>query len=191
MNHGEETNILDINLSVMLLWFGGGGRLLQAAICCEHMDHFVVIGEPDVPRTAKAAPSECWSCTSTHLAAPCVCIAVTRTHKHAHTDAYGLFVLFLQIYTDWANHYLAKSGCQRLIKDLSQDVTDGVLLAQIIQIIGTHTHTRRTQASAPASIYSPLSAADPTILPCSTSLSASRSLFVLTLFTSHLGSLQL
>uniref|UniRef100_A0A3P9PHC3 Neuron navigator 3 n=1 Tax=Poecilia reticulata TaxID=8081 RepID=A0A3P9PHC3_POERE len=39
------------------------------------------------------------------------------------------------IYTDWANHYLAKSGCPRLIKDLSQDVTDGVLLAQIIQII--------------------------------------------------------
>ncbi|KAM8908424.1 neuron navigator 3 isoform 8-T8 [Spinachia spinachia] len=40
-----------------------------------------------------------------------------------------------KIYTDWANHYLARSGCQRLIKDLSQDVTDGVLLAQIIQII--------------------------------------------------------
>uniref|UniRef100_A0A8C5E6I4 Neuron navigator 3 n=1 Tax=Gouania willdenowi TaxID=441366 RepID=A0A8C5E6I4_GOUWI len=41
----------------------------------------------------------------------------------------------IRIYTDWANHYLAKSGCPRLIKDLSQDVTDGVLLAQIIQII--------------------------------------------------------
>ncbi|XP_056131750.1 neuron navigator 3 [Lampris incognitus] len=40
-----------------------------------------------------------------------------------------------KIYTDWANHYLAKSGCQRLIKDLSQDVADGVLLAEIIQII--------------------------------------------------------
>ncbi|XP_054911434.1 neuron navigator 3 isoform X11 [Poeciliopsis prolifica] len=40
-----------------------------------------------------------------------------------------------KIYTDWANHYLARSGCPRLIKDLSQDVTDGVLLAQIIQII--------------------------------------------------------
>ncbi|XP_070405385.1 neuron navigator 3 isoform X10 [Nothobranchius furzeri] len=40
-----------------------------------------------------------------------------------------------KIYTDWANHYLAKSGCPRLIKDLSQDVADGVLLAQIIQII--------------------------------------------------------
>lgn len=52
----------------------------------------------------------------------------------------GCLSCSLQIYTDWANHYLAKSGCQRLIKDLSQDVTDGVLLAQIIQIIGTHTH---------------------------------------------------
>ncbi|XP_061617813.1 neuron navigator 3 isoform X9 [Phyllopteryx taeniolatus] len=45
------------------------------------------------------------------------------------------FVSPYAIYTDWANHYLAKSGCPRLIKDLSQDVTDGVLLAQIIQII--------------------------------------------------------
>ncbi|KAK2497417.1 hypothetical protein MC885_004179 [Smutsia gigantea] len=41
----------------------------------------------------------------------------------------------LQIYTDWANHYLAKSGHKRLIKDLQQDVTDGVLLAQIIQVV--------------------------------------------------------
>uniref|UniRef100_A0A8C1RUD8 Neuron navigator 2a n=1 Tax=Cyprinus carpio TaxID=7962 RepID=A0A8C1RUD8_CYPCA len=32
-----------------------------------------------------------------------------------------------QIYTDWANHYLAKSGHKRLIKDLQQDVSDGVL----------------------------------------------------------------
>ncbi|KAJ8381417.1 hypothetical protein SKAU_G00021950 [Synaphobranchus kaupii] len=39
------------------------------------------------------------------------------------------------IYTDWANHYLAKSGCPRLIKDLTQDIADGVLLAEIIQII--------------------------------------------------------
>uniref|UniRef100_A0A8C8BIZ8 Neuron navigator 3 n=1 Tax=Otus sunia TaxID=257818 RepID=A0A8C8BIZ8_9STRI len=41
----------------------------------------------------------------------------------------------LQIYTDWANHYLAKSGHKRLIKDLQQDIADGVLLAEIIQII--------------------------------------------------------
>uniref|UniRef100_A0A8C2EQI1 Neuron navigator 3 n=1 Tax=Cyprinus carpio TaxID=7962 RepID=A0A8C2EQI1_CYPCA len=40
-----------------------------------------------------------------------------------------------RIYTDWANHYLAKSGCPRLIKDLTHDIPDGVLLAEIIQII--------------------------------------------------------
>uniref|UniRef100_A0A8C4RR54 Neuron navigator 2 n=1 Tax=Erpetoichthys calabaricus TaxID=27687 RepID=A0A8C4RR54_ERPCA len=39
------------------------------------------------------------------------------------------------IYTDWANHYLARSGHKRLIKDLQQDVTDGVLLAEIIQVV--------------------------------------------------------
>ncbi|XP_030644236.1 neuron navigator 2 [Chanos chanos] len=40
-----------------------------------------------------------------------------------------------QIYMDWANHYLAKSGHKRLIKDLQQDVTDGVLLAEVIQVV--------------------------------------------------------
>uniref|UniRef100_A0A673WKZ3 Neuron navigator 3 n=1 Tax=Salmo trutta TaxID=8032 RepID=A0A673WKZ3_SALTR len=39
------------------------------------------------------------------------------------------------IYTDWANHYLAKSGHKRFIKDLQTDVTDGVLLAEIIQVV--------------------------------------------------------
>uniref|UniRef100_A0A3B3XBC0 Calponin-homology (CH) domain-containing protein n=1 Tax=Poecilia mexicana TaxID=48701 RepID=A0A3B3XBC0_9TELE len=48
----------------------------------------------------------------------------------------GRFVCFwMQIYTDWANHYLAKSGHKRLIKDLQTDVTDGVLLAEIIQVV--------------------------------------------------------
>ncbi|XP_053364316.1 neuron navigator 3 isoform X10 [Clarias gariepinus] len=40
-----------------------------------------------------------------------------------------------KIYTDWANHYLSKAGCPRLIKDLTLDIPDGVLLAHIIQII--------------------------------------------------------
>lgn len=40
-----------------------------------------------------------------------------------------------KIYTDWANHYLAKSGHTRLIKDLQRDVADGVLLAEIIQVV--------------------------------------------------------
>uniref|UniRef100_A0A8C3THH7 Neuron navigator 2 n=1 Tax=Chelydra serpentina TaxID=8475 RepID=A0A8C3THH7_CHESE len=46
-----------------------------------------------------------------------------------------LFQTAHKIYTDWANHYLAKSGHKRLIKDLQQDVTDGVLLAEIIQVV--------------------------------------------------------
>uniref|UniRef100_A0A3B4B1F6 Calponin-homology (CH) domain-containing protein n=1 Tax=Periophthalmus magnuspinnatus TaxID=409849 RepID=A0A3B4B1F6_9GOBI len=41
----------------------------------------------------------------------------------------------LKIYTDWANHYLSKSGHRRLIRDLQTDVSDGVLLAQIIQVV--------------------------------------------------------
>ena len=48
----------------------------------------------------------------------------------------SLLCFVAQIYTDWANHYLAKSGNKRVIKDLQQDVTDGVLLAEIIQVIG-------------------------------------------------------
>ncbi|KAF4094349.1 hypothetical protein AMELA_G00014090, partial [Ameiurus melas] len=40
-----------------------------------------------------------------------------------------------KIYTDWANHYLAKSGHKRLIRDLQQDIADGVLLAEIIQVV--------------------------------------------------------
>lgn len=74
------------------------------------------------------------------------------------TQTLRRFVLSLQIYTDWANHYLAKSGCPRLIKDLSQDVTDGVLLAQIIQIIGRHTHTptHTRLACSPVSHVSPV-----------------------------------
>lgn len=53
--------------------------------------------------------------------------------------------VWLQIYTDWANHYLAKSGHKRLIKDLQTDVTDGVLLAEIIQVVGKETlHTRES-----------------------------------------------
>jgi hypothetical protein len=56
-----------------------------------------------------------------------------------------------QIYTDWANHYLAKSGHKRLIKDLQQDIADGVLLADIIQIVGKTCPLRaRRTISAPS-----------------------------------------
>lgn len=61
------------------------------------------------------------------------------------TGNWGVFVclcLWPQIYTDWANHYLAKSGHKRIIKDLQTDVTDGVLLAEIIQVVGKLDLTR-------------------------------------------------
>ncbi|XP_056868507.1 neuron navigator 2 isoform X3 [Takifugu flavidus] len=59
-----------------------------------------------------------------------VCSRPTRSSA-AGSEAGGT----TQIYTDWANHYLAKSGHKRLIKDLQTDVTDGVLLAEIIQVV--------------------------------------------------------
>jgi len=41
---------------------------------------------------------------------------------------------------------LARSGHKRLIKDLQQDVSDGVLLAEIIQVIGERFTFSKTQA---------------------------------------------
>ncbi|XP_055335576.1 neuron navigator 3-like isoform X2 [Paramacrobiotus metropolitanus] len=41
-----------------------------------------------------------------------------------------------KIYTDWANHYLERSSRhKRLIQDLQQDITDGVLLADVIEAV--------------------------------------------------------
>ncbi|XP_050732921.1 protein sickie-like [Eriocheir sinensis] len=40
-----------------------------------------------------------------------------------------------QIYTDWANHYLDKSRSRRHIHDLQADVTDGVVLAEVIEAV--------------------------------------------------------
>lgn len=41
-----------------------------------------------------------------------------------------------QIYTDWANHYLEKVKSKRRIQDLPNDVTDGVILADVIEAVG-------------------------------------------------------
>ncbi|XP_013405950.1 neuron navigator 2 isoform X3 [Lingula anatina] len=40
-----------------------------------------------------------------------------------------------KIYTDWANHYLEKNKQKRLITDLQHDITDGVLLADVIEAV--------------------------------------------------------
>ncbi|XP_048863874.1 neuron navigator 3-like isoform X2 [Brienomyrus brachyistius] len=59
----------------------------------------------------------------------------SETARHGKKSTSQMLEDQKKIYTDWANHFLAKSGCPRLIKDLTQDITDGVLLAEIIQII--------------------------------------------------------
>lgn len=41
----------------------------------------------------------------------------------------------MQIYTDWANHYLQRGRHKRLITDLQQDIADGVLLAEVIEAV--------------------------------------------------------
>ncbi|XP_070379377.1 neuron navigator 3 isoform X5 [Dermacentor albipictus] len=41
----------------------------------------------------------------------------------------------VQIYTDWANHYLERSRYKRYIQDLQSDITDGVLLADVIDAV--------------------------------------------------------
>ncbi|XP_071975022.1 neuron navigator 2 isoform X7 [Engystomops pustulosus] len=62
------------------------------------------------------------------------CVPESKQHQRRKPVSHGLEDQ-KRIYTDWANHYLAKSGHKRLIKDLQQDVTDGVLLADIIQVV--------------------------------------------------------
>ncbi|KAJ8032124.1 Neuron navigator 2 [Holothuria leucospilota] len=39
------------------------------------------------------------------------------------------------IYTDWANHFLEKAGSKQVIADLQVDVTNGVLLAKVIEAV--------------------------------------------------------
>ncbi|XP_046669946.1 protein sickie isoform X3 [Homalodisca vitripennis] len=41
----------------------------------------------------------------------------------------------IQVYTDWANHYLEKARCRKMISDLQQDMRDGVLLADLIEAV--------------------------------------------------------
>ncbi|KAK2713273.1 hypothetical protein QYM36_009220 [Artemia franciscana] len=44
----------------------------------------------------------------------------------------------IQIYTDWANHYLEKVKSKRRIQDLQTDIIDGVALADVIEAVTSH-----------------------------------------------------
>ena len=51
------------------------------------------------------------------------------------TNEYQSIIVLLQIYTDWANHYLEKVKSKRRIVDLPNDVTDGCILADVIEAV--------------------------------------------------------
>ncbi|XP_050534791.1 protein sickie isoform X2 [Daktulosphaira vitifoliae] len=48
------------------------------------------------------------------------------------------YAQIIKVYTDWANHYLDKAKSKRNIKDLQQDLADGVLLSDLVEIICNH-----------------------------------------------------
>jgi hypothetical protein len=50
----------------------------------------------------------------------------------------------MQVYTDWANHYLCRTRSKRLIHDLQTDVCDGVLLADIIEAVSKYRVSRNS-----------------------------------------------
>ncbi|XP_067676594.1 neuron navigator 2-like isoform X13 [Haliotis asinina] len=66
---------------------------------------------------------------------------MTRIPVPASKQGHGSSSSFIQsknrlmIYTDWANHYLEKARNKRFIADLQQDITDGVLLADVIEAV--------------------------------------------------------
>lgn len=49
----------------------------------------------------------------------------------------SMFV-FLQIYTDWANHYLEKARSKKRVNSLAADCSDGVLLAEVIESVSKY-----------------------------------------------------
>ncbi|CAC5357108.1 unnamed protein product [Mytilus coruscus] len=54
----------------------------------------------------------------------------------------------IKIYTDWANHYLEKARNKRFISDLQQDVSDGVLLADVIEAVSKYLYHSSTHTSS-------------------------------------------
>lgn len=53
----------------------------------------------------------------------------------------NLVFVLLQIYTDWANHYLEKARSKKRVNCLATDCSDGVLLAEVIESVSKYIHT--------------------------------------------------
>jgi hypothetical protein len=61
-------------------------------------------------------------------------VIVTCTHTH------------VQVYMDWANHYLRKTGHSATLSDL-KEIADGHFLPQIIQAVGKEGRGERERES--------------------------------------------
>ncbi|XP_058841627.1 neuron navigator 3 isoform X6 [Acipenser ruthenus] len=108
---------------------GGGSKPVHTAIPIPSLGR-AAVSQPHLQRTLEMRGTDN-SMMSCQLSLKSICDFREKKEPQGKTKE----AEDSKIYTDWANHYLAKSGHQRLIKDLQQDIADGVLLADIIQII--------------------------------------------------------
>ncbi|KAK6641419.1 hypothetical protein RUM44_013130 [Polyplax serrata] len=73
--------------------------------------------------------------------AACIRPKKTSMGKKSYEDVTAIGTLspqhknIIQVYTDWANHYLDKVKCKKHIQDLQVDVADGVVLADVIEAV--------------------------------------------------------
>ncbi|KAF4533418.1 hypothetical protein B566_EDAN013277, partial [Ephemera danica] len=65
------------------------------------------------------------------VSAMAACIKPAKNNE----DALATQNTIIQIYTDWANHYLEKARSKKRIHDLQTDISDGVVLCDIIEAV--------------------------------------------------------
>ncbi|XP_066251212.1 protein sickie [Euwallacea similis] len=63
------------------------------------------------------------------------CIRAPRSIQGSTDDITKQTKSIVQIYTDWANHYLEKARSKKRVNSLATDCSDGVLLAEVIESV--------------------------------------------------------
>ncbi|CAG9856593.1 unnamed protein product [Phyllotreta striolata] len=63
------------------------------------------------------------------------CIKTPRSAQGSTDDITKQTKSIVQIYTDWANHYLEKARSKKRVSSLATDCSDGVLLAEVIESV--------------------------------------------------------
>ncbi|XP_065213728.1 protein sickie-like isoform X2 [Planococcus citri] len=60
---------------------------------------------------------------------------LVTTHATGCTQQQQQYNQIIKIYTEWGNHYLEKARFKKLIQNLQSDLTDGVLLADVVEAV--------------------------------------------------------